>query len=1187
MEYIFLLIALGVAWLAIGAVLLERGARRVSATGLSRRVARRVVAVGEELEVELEMRPPVTLGQIPDQDLILVLDRSGSMGSGPASRLGEAIRAAKTFLDRCPDQLRIGLVTFNDHAELAAPLGESRAVREALRGVRGEGYTAIDLGLHHCCEELRRNGRPGVPKKVLLLSDGYSDRDTARAAAQALRDAVSGVEICAAALGSGVDKELLAELASGDENVFPVASDGDFDGLFSFLAHRLAGTAALALVADEGTRAPRPFHLLGTTPVTAMVSESTDRQPAATHLQWALPVLDAQWVRLTYRLQAECPGWHSVATDLEVSWSMPDGTPQQVRLPDGPKVLVLPPLLKWAWPILHPLIFLMVGERFCTGVGAGASTPASAPAKPLPAPKLPAALPAVEARPYRPDIGPTLVIGLGESGEAAICRLRHRLDDRGVPADRVCFRLIDLEQGRPASSFGGMVVRPEERLSLACDFYPYLDGLRRDGAPAVRAWVPWQDWLASSRPQTASAEPDRRRARLAVLQEADRFTGFLRSEIREIVDREGKVVIIGSLDDFVASGVVGEVAHLCSEGGARTTMLLAADHEPHTADRAALERELARFLLLRGDAVASDRTSPPALASRLIDRLVVLPAGADAAPASLAEALYAMLAWRSVAERVPTATAQGDRPQVCRAQLEAVVWSNEHLWRWVCDRTLVRDVVVAAVGWNLDQGAAEPVDGEAVDHWLRTFWSGAGTRRPASVLVREGPTLLQGQSVEAALLGCLPFDAPLHEQVTFHRGDRRLFFGYLEDWCHRLLEEERGHGRCGLMLLENTLARLEVDHRRLVDVAEGLLGHPTLAELGRLGADLFTDQRLVVERLYRLVKARYAQWAGARDSVAVRLVADLGRAEQALGAVMALDSLRLRAEKWADEHGTATRARLSFEVSVDLETGSPGLNVWIGDRVLSFDVDPVAALRDELARYRGSVDFSWLPPVAARRAADSRQALRIGGRAQEVFSDLDRSLDESDPFYAGAIAIEEVPLDEALGVVEHRGVDLPFVWPEEANAQRLANWLRQPPIEREPRRWPPRVVHLLRDPERLHGLLGDLALGRIERRGEHWALRCGGLWEPIAEVVPDASAEEALERFEAMVRRVVVLGVSLGGAALPPRGGPLWTADPRVAAEEIERHEAVAPVIGAPGWQVWRDVIQGLLREHASRGAGS
>jgi Ca-activated chloride channel family protein len=126
--------------------------------------------------------------------ILLVTDRSGSMQAEDVapSRLVAARRAAEDFLDRVPSRVRVGLVAFNQGAEVAQlPTADHDLVREAVGQVTPAGGTATGDALTTALRVLRPDAddRRPPPAAIVLLSDGKSvkGRDPVEAAREARR----------------------------------------------------------------------------------------------------------------------------------------------------------------------------------------------------------------------------------------------------------------------------------------------------------------------------------------------------------------------------------------------------------------------------------------------------------------------------------------------------------------------------------------------------------------------------------------------------------------------------------------------------------------------------------------------------------------------------------------------------------------------------------------------------------------------------------------------------------------------------------------------------------------------------------------------------------------------------------------------------------------------------------------
>jgi Ca-activated chloride channel homolog len=154
-------------------------------------------------------------------------------------RLDAARSAAERFLDKAPDELRVGAVAFSDSARvLQPPTTDHGQVRAALAGLVADGGTATGDGLDAALAALEdTNGRRRPPSAVVLLSDGKqtAGRDAVAVAQEARR---AHVPVYTVALGTpdGIvegnlpvppDPEALRQIAQASGGQAFEASDGD------------------------------------------------------------------------------------------------------------------------------------------------------------------------------------------------------------------------------------------------------------------------------------------------------------------------------------------------------------------------------------------------------------------------------------------------------------------------------------------------------------------------------------------------------------------------------------------------------------------------------------------------------------------------------------------------------------------------------------------------------------------------------------------------------------------------------------------------------------------------------------------------------------------------------------------------------------------------------------------------
>ena len=165
-------------------------------------------------------------------DLVVVLDRSGSMAGDKIEHARAAVRALITGLGESD---RFALVTYSDGAQAAIPLGAVVDRRHWLATVDSIGTdggtnmsSGLDLGLA-MIDGARRSGRA---PRVVLISDGLANQgDASREGllARASRASRGEYTLSAVGVGADFDEGLMAALAD--------AGTGNF--------HFLAGAAGL------------------------------------------------------------------------------------------------------------------------------------------------------------------------------------------------------------------------------------------------------------------------------------------------------------------------------------------------------------------------------------------------------------------------------------------------------------------------------------------------------------------------------------------------------------------------------------------------------------------------------------------------------------------------------------------------------------------------------------------------------------------------------------------------------------------------------------------------------------------------------------------------------------------------------------------------------------------------------
>ncbi len=116
--------------------------------------------------------------QVQHADLVIVMDRSGSMGGG---KIRDAKQAVVRLIDRLTSKDRLALVTYANGVETVSPLvamndANRRQVQAAVEGVQAGGGTNLGGGLQRGIRTLKQATGEGGQRRVILISDGLANQ---------------------------------------------------------------------------------------------------------------------------------------------------------------------------------------------------------------------------------------------------------------------------------------------------------------------------------------------------------------------------------------------------------------------------------------------------------------------------------------------------------------------------------------------------------------------------------------------------------------------------------------------------------------------------------------------------------------------------------------------------------------------------------------------------------------------------------------------------------------------------------------------------------------------------------------------------------------------------------------------------------------------------------------------------
>jgi predicted ribosomally synthesized peptide with SipW-like signal peptide len=174
-----------------------------------------------------------------DGDVMIVLDRSGSMTSEP-NKFSNAKAGAKTLIDALGANTRVGLVSFASSATLDEPLTTNHSqVKATIDALSAGGSTNMEAAVTTAQAELA-NAASANPIMV-FLTNGVPSVGDPTDEAQAAKNA--GTEIYTIAYGSGANVSLLNDMSSDPDSQYSyLATDiASVEQVFAQIGQIIAG----------------------------------------------------------------------------------------------------------------------------------------------------------------------------------------------------------------------------------------------------------------------------------------------------------------------------------------------------------------------------------------------------------------------------------------------------------------------------------------------------------------------------------------------------------------------------------------------------------------------------------------------------------------------------------------------------------------------------------------------------------------------------------------------------------------------------------------------------------------------------------------------------------------------------------------------------------------------------------
>ncbi len=296
------------------------------------------------LQVTLTLDSQTGIAGDPE-DIMLVLDRSGSMGSLGGQPLADLKTAAGAFVDlidyatdgqldgEISNGSRMGVVSFATNATVDVPLTtDATQVKQAIDDLVANNYTNHKEAIQMTQTELAAS-EPNNTKQMIIFTDGTSANDPRTPEdegadpnddATAAKDA--GTEIFCIGLGN-VDEDALNEWASDPDidYVFITPDSGDLQDIFEAIGAAITVPAAKDIVVSDTIS----DHFT----VSNVMASKGNAVQAGNVITWTIDELSTETVTLTYTATHDCTKSGGIE-EVNVSMTYSDYEGYEVTFPN-------------------------------------------------------------------------------------------------------------------------------------------------------------------------------------------------------------------------------------------------------------------------------------------------------------------------------------------------------------------------------------------------------------------------------------------------------------------------------------------------------------------------------------------------------------------------------------------------------------------------------------------------------------------------------------------------------------------------------------------------------------------------------------------------------------------------------------------------------------------------------------